>query len=237
MRQKFTIIELLVVIAIIAILAAMLLPSLSQARDTGKKIACVGNLKQMGIGAISYGNDYKDWSPVSNYGGASYRWRVELYPYTSGTELNVSSLTDMTAAKIKLVISGVFSCPAKNKVIGVETSGYGWNRGDTTVPNMGFGYSDDPASANPRRKLSEAKFPSESVLCGDSTDWWSDGNWSMAYMLPPSYTWAANPTVGNRHQKGINGVWADGHVEWKRQSEMKIGKNGDSAWFYMRKRS
>ncbi|OGV51605.1 MAG: hypothetical protein A2017_08390 [Lentisphaerae bacterium GWF2_44_16] len=65
-KYKFTLIELLVVIAIIAILAAMLLPSLQKARDTVKQTACKNNMKQFGVALFQYTGESADIMPLGN---------------------------------------------------------------------------------------------------------------------------------------------------------------------------
>jgi prepilin-type N-terminal cleavage/methylation domain-containing protein len=79
--RAFTLIELLVVIAIIGILAALLLPVLSKAKARSKRLGCVNNLRQMGLGSMMYAGDYNDTLPP---------WRG-YPPYSGAGKMNLMS--------------------------------------------------------------------------------------------------------------------------------------------------
>ncbi|OVE77146.1 hypothetical protein BVX99_03475 [bacterium F16] len=118
-KNRFTLIELLVVVAIIAILAGMLLPVLSKAREKARRSTCIGNLKQIGLACFMYANDNDGLFPVGPGGHGS-----------SFEPLNTSGY---------LEDSKVYGCPSTSPIATTAAaSNYIYN---------GIGLSDSNSSA------------------------------------------------------------------------------------------
>ena len=89
-RRGFTLIELLVVIAIIAILAAILFPVFAKAREKARQSSCLSNLKQLGLGILSYAQDYDERFPMALAGGPTppiYLFPELIDPYVKNAQI------------------------------------------------------------------------------------------------------------------------------------------------------
>ncbi len=90
-RRAFTLIELLVVIAIIAILAAILFPVFARAREKARQASCLSNVKQMGLAALMYAQDYDEMVvPGEIRIPGAQRWMGEgglLLPYVKNVQI------------------------------------------------------------------------------------------------------------------------------------------------------
>lgn len=78
-NRMFTLLELLVVVTIIMLLMTILLPALKNARMLSKQVACLNNLKQLGLGLANYNSDYNNYMPFTGYAGVD--WSASLLPY------------------------------------------------------------------------------------------------------------------------------------------------------------
>ncbi|MCF7955900.1 MAG: DUF1559 domain-containing protein [Phycisphaerae bacterium] len=96
----FTLIELLVVIAIIALLLAILMPSLQAAKKRGQTVVCLNNLRQIGMAANLYANDYEDRIPRGEGSSRKLIWFMKFLPYVGHGE-NVSDYKQVDIYKCK----------------------------------------------------------------------------------------------------------------------------------------
>lgn len=119
-KRGFTLIELLVVVAIIVALIAILMPSLSNARNQARAVKCMSNLKQLGGAIYMYAQENNGTIPIASQNKAMINpttddwttnlWMIRLYPYVNITPPKNYA----TGAQWrKLAYGGVFSCPSK----------------------------------------------------------------------------------------------------------------------------
>jgi len=224
-RRAFTLIELLVVIAIIGVLAAMLLPALSKAREKGMSISCVNNLKQHAFAAIMYAGDYGDSMCTQNNSGsccAGTQWNgqggfgMRRYDLRKPGLITTYLGDDLNAKFCPVVKGTILSC----------LNAKGWCFGGGYGMNANFGWT----GLSEYIKLGNIDGASSKILFGDTMCNWGastgyDGYINRLYPYDKCVNWNgsytnSSPNSHFRHAGLTNIAWADGHASSEHCVEM-----------------
>jgi len=237
MKKTFTLIELLVVIAIIAILAAMLLPALNQAREKAHSISCTSKLKQMGQAQGMYSTEYEDYIAFCGTGvkwTKVWSWRHLIAPYMGKpTWLAHGSdgSSDIIVADIYMCQSSrepvQFSTAANFSTVGKISGTYGWNHSRYNSRLTG-GYFD--STEYKTGKLSKIKTPSKMFIV-------TEGYWEIyagGLQEGGALYSTSNIPMPTWHSNGHNDAYLDGHAAWmKGHVPAYVTSDRDSMAFYL----
>jgi prepilin-type N-terminal cleavage/methylation domain-containing protein/prepilin-type processing-associated H-X9-DG protein len=222
-QNGFTLIELLVVVAIIAILASLLLPALSRAKEKAQWIKCQGNSKQLGLAWLMYAGDNAECVPPNRAGSNPQfpGWALGVQDWSlSSNNTNLSNIAG-TNAVLGSYVGGnndVFKCPADRFLSKMQRAA-GWSaRLRSYAMNSQIGEVGDPEYDSPeyRRFLKESDLigptPSECwVFVDEHPDSIND---AWFWVLMDKDSWYDLP--GSNHNGGASFGFADGHVEIKK---------------------
>ena len=227
-REGFTLIELLVVVSIIALLVAILVPALNEARELAKTAVCQSNLRSIGTAFHVYANGYNGTLPLlgdalfDHYSPANRAfWIDRLAKDYLG--LTIPSSPTKCGIQVDDSLGSPFSCPSDERLRkfyyppNVEYPGffgYAVSFG-ANMYRLDYRYGNYPGDPWDRggftkhARLAEIDFPSECLLvCDIEFNSWT----RFASPSWPVYDPACEETV--RHNDGMNTLYVDGHVSW-----------------------